>query len=238
MSKRLARRSAGSHVLARAQRLSDETLAVEKQCSAAVGRVLAARVGVATEAFGAGWKRSKDDPKALIRDARMMARITEAHGRVLKQAQPLIEDATRQVLGMAVESIGEELRWCEKTLAQRYGGITDEALARVQMSIEDGGWMDARLTAIGQAVPRAGVTFEREAKRQVQFSGQYGDTQAAARGRLFSQIPNRLLGNSGLGIWWRTAYDLDAVITEASITVQSQVRTAAMAAFNEAGASR
>lgn len=238
MSKRLARRSAGSHVLARAQRLSDETLAVEKRCSAAVGRVLSDRVGVAVEALGAGWKRAKEDPALLARDARMMGRVMEAHGRVLRQSQPLVEDATRQVLEMAVVSIGEELRWCEKTLAQRYAGITDEAMGRIRVAVDDDGWLADRLKMIGQAVPRAGVTFEREAKRQIQFAGRYDDTQAAVRGRLFSQTPNRLMGNSGLGIWWRTAYDLNAVITDASITVQSQVRTAAMAAFNEAGASR
>lgn len=237
MSQRLARRSAGKQVVARAHRLSDDTLKVEKTCSLAVRRVFSDRMGVAVEAFGAGWKRAKANPMGLRGDAKMRNRIFEAHDRATAQSQPLIEGLVQEILGMTVDSIREELLVCERTLAKRYGGVTDEAMLCLR-AVEEDQWVRPRLVAYRESLVALRKEFRTDTRRQIQFAGTYKDDLAKASRRLFSTTPNRLQGNGGMGMWWRTTSSIDAAITTASITLQSQVRTAAMAAFNEAGASR
>ena len=196
-----------------------------------------ARVGVAQEAFGAGWKRAKADPKALPKDARMMSRISEAHGRALAQSKPLVDTLLTTVLEMTIESISDELAWCEKTLAEKYAGLTEEAMLRVRSAGPEV-WLTPRSTAYAVTADAAGTTFTAKAKQQVQYTAQYADDQARAGQRLFATTPIHVKGNGGRGIWWRTPSDLNAAIVEASITLQSQVRNAAMQAFNEAGEDR
>lgn len=232
----LARRSAGEQVIARSQRLSDDLLTLETQTFAAIRQEYAAAVGEAVEAFGAGWRRTKEPPKGIAGDARMLTRMAEANRRAGTKSKAAVVALADEVVTLALDSIADELAICERTLAQRYAGIRDEAVARARAGAET--LVGPRLEAYDVVVRDSVTAWKADAKKQLLLAARYEDDKAEVTKRLFSPTPAAMKGNRGVGVWWRSTQWLNAEARDLSIRLSSQIRLATMAAFNEAGASR
>jgi hypothetical protein len=225
--RRLARRSAGADILARAQRLSDDLLLVEEDTFArnaeALTDVSPRIVRLATQ---------HADPAKLLGDSKWKASVRRL---VAAVAETGVEGANALLEAtwlMSVESVRQELTLCEQTLAARYRGCADlgvglaldaldDAVAAKQQYLE--GAADYVLTSvstlIGQQLGYATIRHEP------------ADLFAA---RLVSPTPVNAPGCGGRGVLWRTVSAMNLAARTASIDLMNLARTTAMAGMNEA----
>lgn len=234
---RLARRSAGKQVAARAHRLADDLLTVEEQTFRLVGTAFERAVPAAESHLNAGLRAAKQDMVALRGQAAMIGRITDRHRAAADGCRWAVEDLAEQAVQMSLDAILDELVLCERTLnPKRYAGLAVAAVSAVRDGTDV--VVKEMLDRYDAQVDTAVFTFTVGIRQQVQFAGQYGDTPEQVAKRLFSPDPVNRLGCSGRGMWWRTPSSLNRDARAVSIGLMNATRTAAMKAFNEIGASR
>lgn len=236
MTQRLARRSAGEQVVARAQRLSDDLLTLEEAAFAAIDTAFVVGGTAAVALLDAAWAKAKQDTAALANDARFRDDLAVLHGQVLDATRATVAGLAGQVTSLSIDSIGDELALCEQTLGKKYGGLSAEAVVRMEQRTD--GLTTLRLEAYEAALPRGQQAFLSGLLEQVQIARREGDGVDRIWKRLFNEKPNSLPGNGGRGIWWRASSGLHGAAQEVSIRLASTVRLAAMEEFNAAGATR
>jgi hypothetical protein len=233
---RLARRSAGSQVAARASALADDLLVLENDCFAAIDGCFADATAAVDRSLTQAWSRAKDDPVAFARDADLITTLLAGHATVLHGTRPHVAAMAGQARDLALEAIGDELLVCEQTLAQRYLGLAVEAVTAATDRSDD--LVSDRLADYADALARGQVAFEEQIRQQVLIVGARGETLEHARRRVLSEKALSLPGNGGRGVWWRATSGLHAAAREVSIRLSGTVRLAAMQEFNAAGERR
>lgn len=231
---RLARKTAGQRVARRAQRLSDDLLVVEEQCFADVAAVILQGAVAAQRKF-LSVITSDDKVAGAAANAALRQELGASHleliGGVTGRVRTLLEvtaDAT-------IESLGEELLWCEGTLAKKYAGVAESTMAWLKKSRDD--FVAAGLVSYVGVGSDSTAEFDREMTRQLLLARQYGDTPEQAASRLFAPKVSRP-GVGGRGVWLRSGSWVNEYARRSSVSVMNGLRTSGMAAFNKHGAAR
>jgi hypothetical protein len=229
---RSARSSAGREVLRLAQRFSDDLLVHENQCFA-----LMQSAWRAAEATGRKTVESRlravGTLDALAGDGVLRVQMTRLFSNAASAIEKPVLATGHTAVALAAEAIGKELSVCEKTLAQRYVGVSKIAAAAAE--------------TVGEQVLKTGfqafVTAEASARSvwltamqmQLRRAGAEKETVEQAVERLFGSEPVRLPGCSGRGAWWQSESTLEASAREMVIACANTVRETGMTAMNDAG---
>lgn len=232
---RLARRSAGEQVGALADRLSDDLLALEETTFDACDRTLGRAASAARSRYDAAWRSGKD-ARAVSANAALLRDLTRMHSVAVQSCEKHVRALADEALRLSMGAVADELGLCEQSLANRYYGVADAAMALAGPAVQ--GLAEARMTAYADSAASARAAWLVDAKKQMMLSAQRDESQETAAQRLFRPDKNALLGNSGRGIWWRAVATLNGASRDVSIRLANQTRLAAMQAFNEVGALR
>lgn len=232
---RLARRSAGDRVAALADGLSDDLLALEERAFAACENEMGRAIGRARTRYESAWRAGKD-ARAVASNASLLRDLSGMHARAVVACRDHVRVLADDVLRLTLTSVAEELLLCEESLANRYAGLADAAIALAGPAVQ--GLAEVRMHAYDDSAAAARQQWAVEAKKQMLLSAQRDETQETSYQRLFRPDKNALIGNSGRGIWWRAVATLNGASRDVSIRLTNQTRLAAMQAFNEAGALR
>lgn len=217
-----------------AQRLSNRLLRDEETLFARHASLLAANVPV--EAVNAALRRHPDDPTGFTTDQAMIQQVTDQHTAVVSQIVGHGQQLFQRCAKLSLDSMRVELRHCERTLAAKYRGITDEAVDLAEHGVDA---IVSQAVAIHQQ--NAQVTdqqFRSLLLQQMQYARTARDDMEKTVARITSPDPVRGHGIGGRGIWFRAASWLDASARAGSIGVMNATRRSCMAAMNEAASGR
>jgi hypothetical protein len=139
-------------------------------------------------------------------------------------------------IGKGLESIREELEFCERTLGKKYSGLAREACDAV-----DGSEDQLMTLALVQYRANAGnaidwVTGQMELELRVSSSLQEpADTMLD---RIVSASSVRVPQHTGRGLWWKVLEHCNRIAREVEFAIVNAARSEAMRQFNEIGAER
>lgn len=232
---RLARRSAGSRVAARAQRLADDLLIVEEQCFEEIAALVARGAVPARKAVRKSLTAT-DELASLASNAALARELQRLHINSTRRVFPVVRALFSSTADASVESMKDELGWCEATLGKKHRGLADAAVTFASGQV--GELVEQAMDAFEPVAVEQAVVFGQESHKQMLLARQYEDTTDDLLARLFETEPVRRPGITGRGVWMRTASALNARTRLSSISLMNAVRVTAMMAFNEYGARR
>jgi hypothetical protein len=222
-------RSAGDAVLARAARFSDELLAREQDCFAAIAVSFARSAEAAAPLVRAAFRRG-GTVQVVARDRLLSTQLSAGTGRAVAGVRPYVAALAADAQAMALLAVTDELLLCEDALSVRYGGTAAAALAGAER----------RLTAVPTDVVATLVAGEQRVvdatdaavAAQLQAAAVRDADVAEVIARLCSLVPLNLPGNGGVGVLLRPVSGLQADARAVSIRVANTARETAMEQFN------
>ena len=236
MSKRLGRGTAGARVAARVTAMSDALLAAEETCFREIEYAFAVGHAIADPLLQKALKRSQGKIGPLLTDMKFQAGLTQAMTETIDATNADVAALTAQSVALSLESIEDELGWCEETLPARYKGTAVEGVTAVRDVSDD--LVTEAMEQYRQATLLGVATFVRDATLQTRLALQRQETPEILVRRLFDASPAGLIGCSGRGVWWRPMSGLQAAARGVAIGLSNAVREGAMIGMNDASRRR
>lgn len=228
---RLARRSAGTKVQARAALLSDDLLVVEEDQFARTAQALV--------------DLSPSIEKLLTRrvDVSILWRDPAVRNGLSRRLDAVVEEAREGVVALleaswllAIESIWDELTLCEQTLAPKFAGVADQGVAGALMALDQQvegympKWDDAMATVKARTMGAA--------DEQVTKARSLQEPSDVLVRRMLASEQARLPGLGGRGVLWGLVSGSNLASRTASIDAVNLARVTAMQGMNRAHRAR
>jgi hypothetical protein len=215
-------------VAGQVQSLSDTLAVIEDGIQRAMENVyvehLPQVVTILKEAHGKG-------PRTATSAAKELGSLATA---AVVATKDLYENLQAQTFEEGIRSIGAELEVCEQTLAAKYRGLTDEAMAAVSgfsTTIEDVGNAQYLVHALA-VVP----WFEERTKAEL-LTSRTDDLELAVL-RWVSTSPLQVTNHTGRGLWWKVFEHGNRITRETQFATLNTVRSQVMHQFNVLGEKR
>lgn len=203
MTKKLGRGTAGARVLARVTRFDNALLAEEEEFALQASEAFTDGAASAARVLASSLRRVRGKVDRLKNDGDLQPRLVAEHQAVLTSLRSNAELLVRsKTVPMTMDSLGDELLLCERTLADRYKGVAASGVAsasQVQEDVVRGG-----LVAYDAAIARVQVGFENDLQSQMNLAIGRLESEDDLAARLLSMEPLRMHGNGGRGVWFRS----------------------------------
>lgn len=229
---RMERSVAGRQVAARSRRLADELLGVEVRLFADFEAAYIARgpdVRVALDRMlvaGLG-ERPRNEFVGILA-------IVAAEVRAVAVRQ--FEQFLRGVAEDVIDSIGDELTLCERTLAARHAGLTAEAM--VVVLDERDALIETSAEAFDRSLAGEGTWLVEQVAAEIRASVSAQEDTKQVASRLFAPTAIRLPSHSGRGLWWQMYQRTTQHARGTQFALVNTIRNRAMTAFNALGEGR
>lgn len=222
---RLARLSAGSDVVVRARRLSDELLGHEQALFDRIERTFVDQVDAAAVVVA----------RALRSNLSAAARTDLVGGTSLLlldavyDQRPMVDAMLSQTLTMAVDSVRDELRLCGRTLTSKYRFVADLAAdaadAQVDVYVKAAvqSWHERMIETVGWFTE----VLDQEARAEAVSKGSH-----VLADRVLSTERVVAAGHAGRGLWWQVFSRDTAAVRAVEFAAVNGVRNRAMTEFN------
>lgn len=227
---RLAARSAGNLVQQRAAEFSAALLEAEQACLDAIDRRFTSAAPLARTATRAAWRRAGGQPGL---DQRLRTDLAALAADALVSCRPDVTRLLRVGTDLALESISDELGYCEATLPDRHAGTAQAGVAAAEEHTT--ALTDTAAAGYTSAEPGMLAGLDAALIQQLTLSARWDEASSTLLARLTRPEPGAgTPGLTGRGIWYRPATAAQAQARASVIGLVNAVREAAMAGMNAA----
>lgn len=214
----------------------DTLLGDEEECRAAVEQKFAYAVNRSAGSLPSARSLTDAMHGRLGRDGNV-DRLGQVVESVLDRSVDTYRGLLEATARKAVDSIAEELLWCERTLDRKYAGVTEQSMTLVAATLVEP-WAEARVDAYQGRFEEWRDTFEAIVWTdwRASITGQESLEQWDAR--MFSVEQVRLPGHSGRGTWWQPFQWTFAEMRAGEFLMVNDLRRGAMRWWNTTAAER
>lgn len=216
--------------------MSDALLAEEERCFREIEFCFAEGLAQAEQALTKGLRRAQGKSAILANDTTFGYAMATAMRQVLTATYADVVALTAKAVSLGLESIEDELGWCEETVGAKYRGTAVEGVTAARVVSE--GLVTEAMSQYGQAATLGLQAFQKDLQQQARLAAQRSEPVEVLQRRLFDSQPARLIGCSGRGVWWRPMSGLQAAARGVAIGLNNAVREAAMQGMNDAASLR
>lgn len=137
-----------------------------------------------------------------------------------------------RALARALDSIGEELLICERTLSKKYEGLAEEAVESVRAFAVD--LVDAAVDAYEASALSVVPWFGARVRSELKTSLAMEESAQLRVARMISGDSLRTMrDHSGRGLWWKVLEHCNRVTRESEFSTLNAIRLHVMRAFND-----
>lgn len=222
-------KGAGREVRALVEEFSDRLLGEEEACFRRMDTAFRSGIGDLPRDIQSRLARVGGTPSRLTSERPLQNRILRGQQQAAQAAGEHVRRLVEDAEGLAYQSIGKELRVCERALGRAYQGLATKAVEAAQK--QGASLVDA--SAQDYAAEATAAIGRFRTQMLAQMRGSAPDDLLL---RLFFEEKVRgVRGFTSRGVWWWTPTDLKAVARRWAIEAGNTARLNAMRQFNEIG---